>query len=87
MLDLTEFIRFGYHQKVTPALLPPEDMMFIYKNLLGESEDKAKSGTDQISVQNRTSGMIDYSSFKKAIVRISIMAQEKLGGANEDLAK
>ena len=74
MLDLTEFIRFGYHQKVIPGLIAPEDMIFIYKNLLGESEDKAKAGTDQISIQNRTSGMIDYNSFKKAIIRISIMA-------------
>ena len=32
--------------------------------------------------------MIDYESFKKAIVRISVMAQDKLGvGANEDLLK
>lgn len=87
MLDLTEFIRFGYHQKVTPDLIPPEDMMFIYKNLLGESEERARAGTDEVSIQNRTSGMIDYNAFKKAIVRISIMAQEKLGGTDEDLLK
>ena len=33
--------------------------------------------------------MIDYNSFIKALVRISVMAQEKLGsqGANQDLLK
>lgn len=29
--------------------------------------------------------MIDYENFKKVIVRIASVAQEKLGGANEDL--
>ena len=88
MLDLTEFIRFGYHQKVTPDLLTPDDMMYIYKNLLGESQDLANSANDPTSELNRISGMIDYESFKKAIVRISVMAQDKLGvGANEDLLK
>ena len=46
MLDLTEFIRFGYHQKITPNLVSPDDMMFIYKNLLGESQDNANAASD-----------------------------------------
>lgn len=29
--------------------------------------------------------MIDYESFKKAICRISIRSQQKLGGGNQDL--
>jgi len=31
--------------------------------------------------------MIDYSSFMKGMIRISVIAQEKLGGAKEDLLK
>lgn len=31
--------------------------------------------------------MIDFSSFQKSLVRISVIAQEKLGGAKEDLLK
>lgn len=46
MLDTTEFIRFGYHQKVTPDLITPDDMMYIYKNLLGESQDAAAAADD-----------------------------------------
>jgi hypothetical protein len=40
-----------------------------------------------VSANHRTSGMIDYDSFLKALVRISVMAQEKLGdqGTNQDL--
>jgi hypothetical protein len=60
-------------------------MVFIYKNLVRETEDDSKDA------RHRTSGMIDYDSFKKAIVRISVMAQEKLDpnatSANEDLLK
>lgn len=87
MLDMTEFIRFGYHQKVTPDLLAPDDMLHIFKNLVAESVDMAKGKTDEQSKQNQTSGMIDFTSFQKAIVRISALAQEKLGGTNDDLLK
>ena len=31
--------------------------------------------------------MLDYVAFKKAIVRISIIAQEKLGVGNQDLLR
>jgi hypothetical protein len=59
----------------------------IYKNLVREQQDDAESKSDARSVNHRTSGMIDYTSFTKALVRISIMAQEKLGdeGANTDI--
>ena len=46
MMDLTEFVRFGYHQRVIPDLVSPDDMMFIYKNLLGESQDIANTKED-----------------------------------------
>lgn len=48
MLDLTEFVRFGYNQKITPTLVTPNDMMFIYKNLLAESQDEANKSEDKI---------------------------------------
>jgi len=54
----------------------------VYKSLLSESQDAANEATDKTSIKNRTSGMVDFSMFLKAIVRISIHAQEKLGGVN-----
>ena len=62
-------------------------MVQIYKNLVREQQDDAQAKNDERSVNHRTSGMIDYNSFTKALVRISIMAQEKLGdqSANQDL--
>ena len=41
---------------------------------------------ERAEAENRVkSGMIDYTMFKKAICRISIRSQEKLGGGNQDL--
>lgn len=83
VLSFQEMVRFGYQQNITPNFISPEDMVHIYKNLVREQQDDP--GADK---RVRGSAMIDYSSFKKAIVRISIMAQEKLGqGANEDALK
>jgi hypothetical protein len=48
-------------------------MVHIYKNLVRETEDDTK-GNDKFTVMHKTSGFIDYEAFKKAIVRISVMA-------------
>ena len=87
VLSFKELIRFGYQQNITPNFIAPEDMVQIYKNLVREQQDDAQAKNDERSVNHRTSGMIDYNSFTKALVRISIMAQEKLGdqSANQDL--
>lgn len=83
VLSFQEMVRFGYQQNLTPGFISPDDMVHIYKNLVREQQDD--EGVDK---KVRGSAMIDYTSFKKAIVRISIMAQEKLGqGANEDALK
>ena len=62
-------------------------MVYVYKVLLAESVAEANTKQDKRSIQNRTSGMIDYQSFLKSLIRISVIAQEKLGGAKEDLLK
>jgi hypothetical protein len=74
MLDLREFVRFGYHQKIVPDLISPEDMVYVYKVLLSESIQEANTNNDKKSIDNRTSGMIDYESFKKSLIRISVIA-------------
>ena len=63
MLDLREFVRFGYHQKIVPDLISPEDMVYVYKVLLSESVADAENKSDSKSLANRTSGMIDFTSF------------------------
>ena len=73
VLSFRELVRFGYQQNITPNLISPDDMVYIYKNLVREQSDSGvKSGP------GRSNTMIDFEGFKKAIVRISVMAQEKV---------
>lgn len=82
-LSYKELVRWSYQQDVTPNLVAPEDMVYIYKTLVREQEDILQ---DKAEAQGRVkSGMVDYNMFKKAICRISIRSQEKLGGGNKDL--
>ena len=82
-LSYKEFVRWSYQQDVTPNLVTPDDMVYIYKTLVREQEDLLQAKAE---AQTRIkSGMIDYNMFKKAICRISIRSQEKLGGGNQDL--
>jgi hypothetical protein len=82
-LSYKELVRWSYQQDITPNLVTPEDMVYIYKTLVREQEDILQESAE---AENRVkSGMIDYTMFKKAMCRISIRSQEKLGGGNQDL--
>lgn len=54
--------------------------MLVYKNLVREQTDTAEGKDDSESVVLRTSGMVGFEMFKKALVRISVISQEKLKG-------
>ena len=53
-------------------------MLYIFNRLVSEQEDNFRE-----EIKSRA-GMLDYLAFKKAIVRISIISQEKLGVGNQD---
>ena len=56
-------------------------MVYIYKTLVREQEDILQ---ERAETQTRIkSGMIDYNMFRKAICRISIRSQQKLGGGDQ----
>lgn len=38
-LSYKEFVRWSYQQDITPNLVTPEDMVYIYKTLVREQED------------------------------------------------
>lgn len=78
MLSFRELVRFGYQQNVTPHLITPEDLVYIFKNLIREEKEKTDDPYMQASAT-----MIDYEAFKKAIVRIVAMAQERLNAAGK----
>lgn len=37
MLNIREFVRFGYQQKLIPNFITPDDMVLVYKQCLSES--------------------------------------------------
>ena len=87
MLSMREFLKFGYQQRLTPNFITPDELVSVYKSMLSNSLVKNEGKTDELSKANRSSGMVDFEQFKQAIVYISCMAQEKLGGYSEDLLK
>jgi len=70
-LNYKELVRFSYQQDITPNLIAPDDMVYIYKTLVRETQDTFNATSDQENLRKQ-SGFIDYESFKKAIVRISV---------------
>jgi len=71
VLSFRELVRFGYQQAILPELITGDDMVFVYKHLIREqNEEKPQTKTEQ----NIGAGMLDYEAFKKAIVRIAIIA-------------
>ena len=43
-LDLREFVRFGYQQKIIPSFITPDEMVFVYKQLLSDFQDMMDEG-------------------------------------------
>lgn len=74
MLSMREFLKFGYQQKLTPTFIMPDELVQIYKGMLGDSVSQAEGKEDRLSVANRASGMVDFEQFKKAVVHISVIA-------------
>lgn len=75
MMNQKEFIKFGYQQNIIPTLIPNEEMVHLFHEILrqrhAQEDDRIMS--------------IDYNHFKKAIVRIAALGQDLLGGQKEDL--
>ena len=81
-IDLREFVRFGYQQKIIPSFITPDEMVFVFKCMLSESYDNYDNKDKDNKKKN--SGVIDYDQFTYGLVRISIIAQAKLGGVDKD---
>lgn len=45
-LNYKEFVRWSYQQDITPNLVTPEDIVYIYKSLVREQEDMYMENTE-----------------------------------------
>lgn len=71
-MNIREFVRFTFQHRVIPILLErPEDCVKLFKQAV-----KAEGTATQ---------HLNFSSFKKSLVRIAVFAQDSIGGQREDL--
>jgi len=69
-----------------PALLPPDYMIQIFRQLIRERiEELSGKVEDNYFSDKNFDQVLDYEYFKKSLVRIAIMAQDYLGGLKDDL--
>lgn len=86
-MNMREFVRFGYQHDIIPVLLQPEDLVLIFRQVVREKQaeyEKKRNADSTYFGDQDWSQTLDFDMFKKALVRISIMAQDKLGGQYED---
>jgi hypothetical protein len=83
MMNMREFVRFGYQHDIVPVLLQPEDLVLIFRQVVREKQadyEKKRNADQTYFGDQEWSQTLDIEMFKKALVRISILAQDKLGG-------
>ena len=87
---MKEFIRFGYQENICPALLHPDELVVIFRQVIRERIEliEGKNGVnmkDVYFVDRVTTQQLDFEYFKRALIRIAVVAQDNLGGQVEDL--
>lgn len=71
-LNYKEFIKFGYESNIIPTIVPMNEIIYIFNQLVRERGDKEPKAGNHLS----------FEYFKKALVRISCVGQALLGGQN-----
>jgi hypothetical protein len=71
-INYREFIKFGYESNVIPTVIPINEIIYIYNQLVRERYDEDPKAPQELN----------YDYFKKALVRISAVGQALLGGQN-----
>lgn len=70
-INMHEFMKFGYQTDLIPTIIQKENFKHIFRVIARErDEDDDK----------KTTSAIDFEFFKKALIRISIMGRQTLGG-------
>lgn len=83
-MNFREFIRFGFQQNIVPALMPPEKLVLIFRQLIRDMQFNLTTNQDTYIGDNVRAQVLTYDWFKQALVRIAVAAQNELGGQRED---
>jgi len=72
VMTYKEFVRFGYESNIIPTIIPVNQIIYIFHQLVRERTAEDPSANNSL----------DYEYFKKGLVRISAVGQALLGGQN-----
>lgn len=75
-LTFKELVRFGYQSELVPEMISPDDLVKIYKSTVRANDDNKSEASK--------ANMLDYGTFKRALIRLAIVAQNTLGDGKED---
>jgi hypothetical protein len=71
-MNLKEFIRFSFQHRIIPVLIEkPDDLVKLFRHSI-----KAEGAM--------AANHLQYEPFKKCLIRISVLAQDQIGGQHED---
>jgi hypothetical protein len=78
-LTFKELVRFGYQSELVPVMISPDDLVKIYKSTVRANDDNKSKASE--------ANMLDFDTFKRALIRLSALAQDTLGDGTEDPLK
>lgn len=71
-MNLKEFIRFSFQHRIIPVLIEkPDDLVKLFRHAIKAEGEAAVNH-------------LKYEPFKKCLIRISVLAQDQIGGQHED---
>ena len=78
-VSFSEFVKFGFQTGITPSVVSNEDMVLVFRALVRERREHMT----QQEVDELGSGVnsLAFDDFKRALVRIAVLGQALLGGA------
>lgn len=77
-INITEFSKFGFQKGIIPKLISNEDMVQIFRDTLREKAlNLTEKEKDMLGIGVNSLGLDE---FKKALIRICILAQNNLNG-------
>eukprot|EP00347_Sterkiella_histriomuscorum_P006073 403354173 len=83
-INMSKFVKFGYQSNIYPALISHEDLLHIFRHLVRdrlEVKNESKILKDKLSAEEiEKLHVIDFEYFKRSLVMISALAQDRLTG-------
>lgn len=77
-ISFNEFMKFGMQHNIYPTLVSIEDAKYVFRQTVSDMLLSTKSKNKMIELESYQA--IDYDNFKKSLIRIAAIANEKFRG-------